>query len=274
MTVLAAATNSLRTRRRKALVAYFTAGFPDGRTFEALVRAADGAGADIIEVGIPFSDPIADGPVIQSASAAALAGGMTLARALDSISALSRTIAAPVVVMSYANPILRLGVERFARDAARAGVSGVVLPDVSFEESTAFRPALEETGLAYVELVAPTSSEARVREIVHSSRGFVYAVSITGVTGSHGARRVDAEQLVGRVRSATETPVYVGFGVSTPEGAADIASVSDGVIIGSRLVQIAGDGPASEAPGRVGAFLASVRGHLDALPGDVRSVSC
>ena len=273
MSTLAETTRSLRARGQKALVAYFTAGFPDDDAFDALVRAAVDAGADVIEVGIPFSDPIADGPVIQASSTAALARGMTLARALDAIARLSRKIQVPIVVMSYVNPILRLGVDTFAREAARVGVAGVVLPDVSFEESSAFRPALRDAGLAYVDLVAPTSSEARAREIARASEGFVYAVSITGVTGSRAAGLADVEGIVGRVRAATDTPVYVGFGVSTPDAAAEIATAADGVIIGSRLMQIAGEGPAHAAAARVGDFLATVRDKLDSLAGDARARS-
>ena len=156
MSTLAGETRALREQRRKALVAYLTAGYPDGETFDALARAAVTAGADIIEVGIPFSDPIADGPIIQASSSAALKNGMTLPRALEAIARLHADVRVPIVVMSYINPILRLGVDAFARTAVAAGVSGVVLPDVSFEESHSLRPALSRAGLAYVDLVAPT----------------------------------------------------------------------------------------------------------------------
>ncbi len=264
MSTLADTTRALRARGRKALVAYFTAGYPDDDAFDALVRAAAGAGADVVEVGVPFSDPIADGPVIQAASNTALARGVTLARALESIARLSPEVAVPLVVMSYVNPILRLGVDAFAREAARAGVDGAVLPDVAFEESGAFRPVLRGAGLAYVDLVAPTSDDSRTKEIARASDGFVYVVSITGVTGARAAGRNAVEGIIARVRAATDTPAYVGFGVSTPDATAEIASASDGVIIGSRLVQLAGEGPAPSAAGRVGDFLASVRRALDA----------
>ncbi len=272
MTRLAGVTRALREQRRKALVAYFTAGYPDSETFAALARAAVDSGVDIIEVGIPFSDPIADGPIIQASSSAALAGGMTLPRALAAIARLNADLSVPIVVMSYINPILRMGVDAFARDAAQAGVSGVVLPDVSFEESHALRPALSRAGLAYVDLVAPTSGEARAKLIAQSSDGFVYAVSMTGVTGARAASPDAAAELVEHVRAATDTPVYVGFGVSSPETAAQIARASDGVIIGSRLMQLAGEGPAREAPARVAVFLASVRQQLDSLARDERVV--
>jgi len=263
MTRLAETTRSLRTQGRKALVAFFTAGYPDDAAFEDLVRGAADAGADVVEIGIPFSDPIADGPVIQAASVAALARGTTLVSALETASRLAQKIDVPLVVMSYINPILRLGVGEFARAAARAGVAGVVVPDVSFEESVAFRPAIREAGLASVDLIAPTSGELRTREIARASEGFVYLVSITGVTGARAAVAADVGPLVGHVRAATDTPVYVGFGVSTPDAAAEMAAVADGVIIGSRLTQIAGDGPTKAAAGRVGDFLASVRHALD-----------
>jgi tryptophan synthase alpha chain len=263
MIPLAAHTRALRTRGKKAVVAYFTAGYPDDETFNSVVRAAADAGADVIEVGIPFSDPIADGPVIQASSGAALARGATVARALEAIARLENDVRVPIVVMSYVNPILRMGVERFARAAVKAGVAGVVLPDVSFEESTPFRAALRSAELAYVDMVAPTSENERAREIARASQGFVYLVSITGVTGSRAVGKADVETTAARVRAATDTPVYVGFGISTPEAAAEIATVADGVIIGSRLVQLAGTGGAKAAAGRVGDFVASVRAALD-----------
>ena len=269
MKTLAGETRALREQRRKALVAYFTAGYPDGDTFDDLVRAAVDAGADIIEVGIPFSDPIADGPIIQASSGAALKNGMTLPRALEAISRLRSGVRVPIVVMSYINPILNMGVDVFARDAVQAGVSGIVLPDVSFEESHSLRPALSHAGLAYVDLVAPTSGEARVQVIARASQGFVYAVSMTGVTGARTASLADASGLVEQVRAATDTPVYVGFGVSTPDAASEIARVADGVIIGSRLMQLAAEGAAAA---RVADFLASVRQQLDALARDERVV--
>ena len=272
MKTLAGETRALREQRRKALVAYFTAGYPDSEAFASLVRAAVDAGADIIEVGIPFSDPIADGPIIQASSSAALKNGMTLPRALEAIARLHADVRVPIVVMSYINPILRLGVDAFARTAVAAGVSGVVLPDVSFEESHSLRPALSHAGLAYVDLVAPTSGEARAQVIARASQGFVYAVSMTGVTGARTASLADASELVEQVRAATDTPVYVGFGVSTPDAAREIARTADGVIIGSRLMQLAGDGPARGSAARVADFLASVRHELDALARDERVV--
>lgn len=265
---LAMTTAALRASGKKALVAYLMAGYPDEQTFEDLVNASLDAGCDIVEVGIPFSDPIADGPVIQAASTAALARGTTLRSALAQIARLSARFPSsrcPLVGMSYINPVLRMGVEAFADAARESGMAGLILPDVSFEESEAFRPALRKRGLAYIDLVAPTSDEARVRAIAGASDGFVYLVSVTGVTGARNTHPVGVSELIDRVRAATETPVYVGFGVSTPEIAADVAAHADGVIIGSRLMQLAADGPPGQAGRRVRDFLAAARRAIDAV---------
>jgi tryptophan synthase alpha chain len=264
-TTLATTTAALRASGRKALVAYLMAGYPDERTFEEIVIAADDAGCDVIEIGIPFSDPIADGPVLQAASAVAIANGTTLRSVLEHCQRLLPRLSARPLGMSYINPVLRMGVEAFADAARESGLAGLILPDVSFEESDAFRPALRKRGLAYIDLIAPTSDEARVRAIAALSDGFVYLVSVTGVTGARSALPVGVSELTGRVRAATETPVYVGFGVSTPEIAADVAQHADGVIIGSRLMQLAGDGALTQAGRRVGDFLATVRKAIDAV---------
>jgi len=261
---LAIATAALRASGRKALVAFLTAGYPDDATFHDLVLAAADAGSDVIEIGIPFSDPIADGPVIQAASNVALKRGVTLRSALRHAARLAPAVATPLVGMSYINPILTMGVTAFADEARDSGLAGVILPDVSFEESGAFRPVLRARGLAYIDLVAPTSDAARVRAIAGASSGFVYLVSVTGVTGARTAHPMGVSELADRVRAATETPVYVGFGVSTPEQAAGVAQHADGVIIGSRLIQLAGDGHPAQAGRRVGEFLAAARKAIDA----------
>lgn len=262
---LAATTTALRANGQKALVAYLMAGYPDERTSEDLVKASVDAGCDVIEIGIPFSDPIADGPVIQAAATAALARGVTLRSVLRQVARLSPRV--PLVGMSYINPILRMGVDAFADAARDSGISGLILPDVSFEESGAFRPALVARGLAYIDLVAPTSDDARLRAIAGASTGFVYLVSVTGVTGVRNALPAGVLELAGRVRTATETPVYVGFGVSTPELAAELAPCADGIIIGSRLMQLAADGHPGQAGRRVGEFLAEARRAIDAAAG-------
>jgi tryptophan synthase alpha chain len=261
MTVLAEITRSLRARNRKALVPFFTAGYPDEAVFDALVRASVDSGADVVEIGVPFSDPIADGPAIQASSSAALARGMSTRRALDAVARLAHVVRVPLVVMSYVNPILRFGLDAFAAEAARAGVTGVILPDVSLEESPAFRAALRQAGIAYVDMVAPTSSDDRVREISRGSDGFVYVVSVTGVTGAREVVGAEVDGFAARVRVHTDTPIYAGFGISSPEQAAQVARPTDGVIIGSRLVPLVES--TRDASRRVAEFLGSVRRALD-----------
>lgn len=278
MTRLSAHSVHLRAHRRKALVAYLTAGYPDADASLALILAAAQAGCDLIEIGIPFSDPVADGPVIQAASTAALAGGMTVAGAMALAARASAQTDVPLLFMSYVNPILAYGIDRFADDAARAGVAGAIVPDVPHEESGEIRAALEARGLALIDLVAPTSSDARVRAIAETARGFLYLVSVTGVTGARALLDATLSTFLSRVRSVTELPLYVGFGISSPAQAAAVAAEADGVIIGSRLLALAGaggDGDAAlgdaeetTAAARVGAFLAQVRAALDS-PGVV-----
>ena len=263
MSDLAGVTEALRSRGRKALVAFLTAGYPDDDVFDEMVLAAADAGCDVIEVGVPFSDPVADGPVIQAASAAALARGVTLRATLQRIARLSSQVGVPLVCMSYVNPILRMGIDAFAETAQASGVAGCILPDVSFEESAPFRAAARSRGLAYIDMVAPTSGQARMRTIAAAATGFVYLVSVTGVTGARSAPPTGVTELADRVRAVTATPVYVGFGISTAEQAANAARHADGVIIGSRLLTLAED--RARAAARVGAFLAEARHAIDAL---------
>jgi tryptophan synthase alpha chain len=240
-------------------VAFLTAGYPDEETFVELVRAADRSGCTAIEIGVPFSDPIADGPLIQQSSKVALDGGMTLARSLEIARDLQREIAAPLVFMGYYNPILRMQPKRFADAAVEAGVTGVIIPDVSFEESSSVRSALQERGLAYIDRVAPTSSEERIGRIVAESQGFVYLVSVTGVTGVRSPQASDLESFVTRVRAHTDMPLYVGFGISGPDKARETARTSDGVIIGSALIRLVQSAPSKhEAIDKVETFLREV----------------
>jgi len=258
-------TKRIRDGGGKALVAFLTAGYPDTETFPGLVRAADAAGCDVIEIGVPFSDPIADGPVIQASSAAALAGGMTPVGALELAASVKDHVNAALVVMSYINPILAMGLDRFGVRASAAGVSGVILPDVSLEESGTPRTTLSAAGIDYVHLLAPTSDDARIATAAETASGFLYLVSVTGVTGAREKLDLDVDAFVARVRAHSSVPAYVGFGVSTPEMAAGVARVADGVIIGSRLIRLIEEGPAGSAPARVGAFLESVRAAMDAV---------
>lgn len=264
---LTTVTQRLKERGCKTLIAFLTAGYPDEETFVELVRAADRSGCDAIEIGVPFSDPIADGPLIQESSRVALERGMTLTRALGLAADLEREISAPLVLIGYYNPILKMGVERFADAAVDSGVSGVILPDVSFEESDAVRPFFDERDIAYIDLVAPTSSDRRIERIVARSRGFVYLVSVTGVTGVRSPDARDLEAFVLRVRPKTDLPLYVGFGITGPRKAQEAAAVSDGVIIGSALVRrIQAAASREEAVYRVETFLSEVCAAIQ--PGD------
>jgi tryptophan synthase alpha chain len=252
-------TREMRDAGRKALVPFFTAGYPDAETFLACVRAAAAAGCRVFEVGIPFSDPVADGPLIQASSQKALAAGMTLERALDLTAAATAETGLAPVLMSYVNPILRQGLDAFAARAAEAGAAGVILPDVPVEESAAAAAALATADLDLVALMAPTTDPARAATIAAASRGFLYLVSLTGVTGAALGGGEGLPELVARARAATDLPCYVGFGVSTPEQARAVCEVADGVIIGSALIRIierAADG--ADAAGRVRDFLGGV----------------
>lgn len=245
--------------RRAALMPYLMAGYPDIETSKAIARAYVEGGADLIELGIPFSDPLADGPVIHAAAVAALRGGATVAASL----AVAREIAAelPVIVMCYANPVLAQGIERFADALVAVGAAGLIVPDLPFEEAAAPLGACDARSLALVGLVAPTTPPARLAEIGARARGFVYAVSVTGTTGERRANDSGLGEVLTRARASTSVPVAVGFGIGTPRQAAAAADAgADGVIVGSRLVRAAGgDGGPREVRTLVGEFSAALR---------------
>jgi tryptophan synthase alpha chain len=239
--------------KRAALMPYLMGGFPDLDTSIAAGLAAADVGADLIELGIPFSDPLADGPVIHAAATDALAAGATPQAVLRACERLAERL--PVVLMVYANVVLTAGPEAFALRAASAGAAGLIVPDLPHEEAGQVRAACDAEGLALVPLVAPTSTPERVRAIGADARGFVYTVSVTGTTGERGALPAGLEVTVSRVRRATELPVAVGFGISTPAQVRAVAEIADGVVVGSRLVRAAVEGGA-EAVERVVAELA------------------
>ncbi len=231
-----------RKANRAALVAYITAGDPCPERTPALVAAMERGGADLIELGVPFSDPIADGPVIQRGADRALKAGTTVARVLE----MARTIRAhseiPIVLFSYLNPLLRYGFEKLAACAAEAGVDGVLLTDLSVEEAPYHVPALHRCGLDTVFLAAPTSTPERLDAVARHSSGFIYLVSRTGVTGERQALSSSIGPLVAAMRSRTELPLAVGFGISTPDQAAAVAQLADGVIAGRAFVRIVEEG--------------------------------
>lgn len=227
----------------KALIAYITAGYPGLEATLETVPLLAAAGCDIIELGIPFSDPLADGATIQKASFVALQNGVTPQACLDTAAKISGSIEIPLVLMSYYNPIFSYGLERFCRECVRSGVDGVIIPDLPPDEGAALEgfACREEVDLIY--MLAPTSPLSRVRLVAERSRGFIYLVSVAGVTGARRELPPDLAGFVARVRQAARQPLCVGFGISTPEQAGEVARIADGVIVGSRLVQFmeAGD---------------------------------
>jgi tryptophan synthase alpha chain len=242
---------SLRERRRKAFIAFVTAGDPSlGRTYETAL-ALERGGVDVLELGVPFSDPLADGPVIQRASERALAAGTTLSGVLDLVRRLRATSRMPILLFTYLNPLLRYGLERVARDAREAGVDGVLVTDLPPEEALSWREIAGAVGLDTVFLAAPTTGTERLRAIAAASRGFVYAVSRTGVTGEREAVSADAGELLGRLRALTREPVALGFGISTPEQVREAAAVADGVVVGSALVRFLEERPDGDVAERV-----------------------
>jgi tryptophan synthase alpha chain len=241
-----------------ALMPYLMGGYPDVETSRAAIDAAIDAGADLIELGIPFSDPLADGPVIHAAGTAALRAGVTPSDVLDICKAVSGRV--PIVLMVYANIVLVDGADSFARRAAEAGAAGLIVPDVPQDEAATIRAACDAAGIALIPLVAPSSTPERVAEIGREARGFVYVVSLAGTTGERDALPPQLPELVERVRAASQVPVAVGFGISKPEQAAAVGALADGVIVGSRVVRAAGEGGADA----VGAVVAELAGALTA----------
>jgi tryptophan synthase alpha chain len=242
--------------RSAALMPYLMGGFPDVETSRAAGIAAADAGADVLELGIPFSDPLADGPVIHAAATEALRNGVKLDDVLGVCESLADRL--PVVFMVYANPILARGAEAFARTAADAGAAGIIVPDLPHDEAGELRAACDAAGIDLVPLVAPTSTDERIAEVGADARGFVYTVSTTGTTGERDELPPEIGRTVERVRAATEYPVAVGFGISTPAQAAAVGEIADGVIVGSRVVRAAGEGGAEAVAKLVGELAAAL----------------
>lgn len=235
---LAAKFNQLNQKGEKALITFITAGDPDLPNTVKLISTLKGAGADIIELGVPFSDPVADGPVIQRASARSLAAGTNLRQIIQMVADVSDEVKLPLVLMSYYNPILQYGLARFCSDAANAGLAGIIIPDLPFEESRELISYTEKTGLAYIPLVTPTTNRARLELILSSGSGFVYCVTVTGVTGTSQDITGGISQLAQGVRALTGLPIVAGFGIATPQQAYMVAEHCDGVVVGSALVKL------------------------------------
>lgn len=230
--------SSLKARGEKALVTFITAGDPDLATSEELVHSIVESGADLIELGFPFSDPMADGPTIQLSSERALAAGTTLRGVLDLVGRVRQHSNIPIVLMGYYNPVFSYGIAKFACDAAAAGVDGLLLVDLPPEEAQELHPLLNDAGVDLITLLAPTTGQERTTRLAGASEGFLYYVSMTGVTGS---QKVDASAIASAVdalKQVSPVPVAVGFGVSTPEDARSVAAIADAVVVGSALVKI------------------------------------
>ena len=250
----------LRREGRTGLVTYTTAGDPDLPRSAAILKALDRAGADVLEVGVPFSDPLADGPVIQRATERALAAGSSLRAALSLIEEVRAEISAPIVIFSYANPLLRMGLATFAGRARAAGVDGALALDLPIEEAGEFRDVLASEGLDTIFLLSPTTTDVRIRKAATLGRGFLYGISRHGVTGARDQVASGAEALVRRIRAQTAMPVALGFGISRPEHVAEVGAYADAAVVGSALVShIAGVSASPELIGEVERYVRSLK---------------
>jgi tryptophan synthase alpha chain len=235
----------LRREGRPGLVTYTTAGDPDLPRSGEILRALARAGADVLEVGVPFSDPLADGPVIQRATERALAAGGSLRASLDLIEAVRRDTPTPVVIFTYANPIVRMGADAFAARAAAVGVDGVLVLDLPIEEADEFRNVMSRAGVDTIFLLSPTTTAARIRRAAELGRGFLYGISRLGVTGARDRVATGAAEMVQRIRAITDMPLALGFGISRPEHVAEVGGYADAAVVGSALVALIADAAGS-----------------------------
>lgn len=263
---------ALKREGRGALVTYLQAYDPDPATSLALLRGLPGAGADVVEIGVPFTDPMADGPSIQRAALRALKAGGTLSRVLAMVRDFRRgNEATPVVLMGYYNPILAYGIERFCTDAAGSGVDGLIIVDVPPEEADEVEPQAKAHGLDLIRLVAPTTDEARLPRVLAATSGFVYYVSIAGITGTRSASSASLAEAIPRIRRHTDLPVCIGFGIRTPQQAAEAARLADGAVVGTALVDTLAaslDEEGRARPETVRQVLDQVRGLAEAIRGE------
>lgn len=242
-------------------MAYVTAGDPDARTSEQIILSLAAGGADVIEVGVPFSDPVADGPVIQRATERALAAGMTLAGVFDVIASVRTQIDTPIVLFTYANPVVRMGTSVFAARARAAGADGVLMLDYPVEEAEPLRAPLTEADLDPIFLISPTTTDARVQRSAELGRGFLYVISRLGVTGQRDEMAPEAEALVARVRRQSALPLAIGFGISRPEHVAAACRSADAAVVGSAIVNLIGE-KGRNAPGAVGEYVRWLKSAL------------
>jgi len=264
MSRIAARFERLKKEGRKALIPFFTAGDPDRASCVPLMHALVAGGADVIELGVPFSDPMADGPVIQRSSERALLHGVSLRDVINWVAEFRKTdTTTPVVLMGYANPVESMGLENFAKTAKAAGVDGVLVVDYPPEEAETLVTTLAGSGLETIFLLSPTTSDVRLKQVAELGRGYLYYVSLKGVTGAANIDIEDVARRLERIRSFTALPVGVGFGIRDGKTAHAIAQVADAVVIGSRLVQEIESSPA-DAPAKVQTFMADIRAAMDA----------
>jgi len=244
----------------KAFIPFITCGDPDLETTEKCVREAVKNGADLVELGIPFSDPTAEGPVIQEANERALRGGVTTDKIFETVKNLRKDITVPLVFMTYANVVYSYGAERFMEKCKETGIDGLILPDVPFEEKDEFAPVCRKYGIALISLIAPTS-EQRTAMIAKEAEGFIYLVSSLGVTGVRIEITTDLKPIIDTIRKNTEMPCAIGFGISTPKQAARMASLSDGAIVGSAIIKLLAK-YGKDAPEKVGEFVKSMKAAM------------
>jgi len=259
MSRIQAAFQRTRERGEKALIAYVMAGDPALEDTETYVRQLAEAGADVVELGVPFSDPIADGPVIQQAAERALRSGTSLKKILATVRSLRTKTQVPLVLMAYYNSIFRYGEAAFCRDAVAAGVDGLIVPDMPTDEAGTIHPLAEKAGLDVIFLLAPTSTAKRQAGVARLSRGFIYYVSLTGITGAKLTDKADVGKKVREIRRYTKTPVAVGFGIATPDDAREVARIADGVIVGSALVKVIAEGDHGTVAARLSSFTRSLK---------------
>ena len=258
---ITAAFDRAKERSTAALMPYYTFGYPDRATSLDIITAI-AADSDLLELGVPFSDPLADGPTVQHSTQVSLEGGTTLAGCLDMIRELRRRgVETPILLFGYYNPFLAYGPDKLARDAREAGAQGFIVPDLPPEEAAELESAAAREGLTYIYLLAPTSIPGRIAAVTSRARGFIYLVSVTGVTGARQSLQSNLGGFIGRVRARTTTPLAVGFGISTPEQAAAIGRLADGVIVGSALITAA-DRVETDKPEAAAAFVRSLRDAL------------
>lgn len=253
----------LRAESRKALVTFTMAGDPDATTSLSILEKL-AASADILEIGMPFSDPMADGPAVQAAGLRALDSGMTIQGVLKIVQQFrSKNSDTPIILMGYFNPILFYGIEKFSKDCKEMGVDGLIIVDIPPEEAEEIVPQVQQNGLAFIRLIAPTTDSARLSKILRDASGFLYYVSITGVTGTASADPAKVSAHIAEIRKTTEIPIVVGFGIKTPADAAAMAGFADGVVVGSALVQTIADNPAArDLPDQLSARAAALAGGL------------